>query len=1415
LHFLFIFWSKARFFTFSPFFLNFIVFFAQCKNLLSVFCLALEKLAIREIMQQNGNISREELEEKLVILEEKLWLDSSLTRFDDVLRSSYDKNLEHFAESVMFNLAQITGAIRGAFYIVDKTKENVTAIGGYACTPKSMTKANFLIGEGLVGQCARSKTPMHIDNVPPNNIYVEASIGQLSAQSITVVPLIFNDHVYGVFELIFLKKPENKFRDLLERISKNLAAMLQSIQNNEETKKLLELSVKQTEELRAAEEEMRQNMEELAATQEVLQRQQDEIAEQKAKSDEIRMLVQSVIDGYEALIFAKDESGKIILVNDAFVNFLSVVKSAVIDKKVRDLFPDAIDDILDAAEKKAFLGDKMQRFEASADFKSETKTFDITVFPLFNSNEIVYAVCFIMRDITEKALMEFELKEAVRKSQEQEHKLAESLEKINAAQQVLLKSENKFRGLVRAIDNSAAMIELEDDGTIRSANALAQNIFGLDKIIGKNLFTLLKENFENEAETGVFKNAVLVSGKKEADFKITLDGEQKWAEFIFTPMSGAGGFLVLGNDITEEKKNQLQAEKLSLVADNTGNSVIITDEFGRIEYVNNSFTTITGYTFEEVKGKKPGDVLQGKDTSAETKKLIRQKLNEKVPFSVEILNYGKAGNKYWISLVVNPIFDEKGNIKKFVAIQSDVTETKLKAMDYECKFVAINNTNAIVEFDLHGNIITANNLFLKTMGYSLEEIVGKHHSIFIEEKNRHSVEYKAFWQNSKNLALVDTFKRIDKYGSVVWLKGSYNTIIDAYGEPYRVIKVAQDITAQKMQEIQISQQAEELRATEEELRQNLEEVTATREELERQVYENEKIRAELQTRMNVLDMTAILSESDIYGTITYVNAKFVEITGYTPEECIGKPHKILRHPDNPKSLFKELWETIKAGRIFRGTYPNLAKDGSVYWVDATIAPVLNEKGEPVKYIGIRFDITERVKQEGQIKLLLEESKQANEELRATEEEIRQNLEEMVATQEELQRQVFANERIKAELTARMNVLDQTAILSESDLYGTITYVNEKFTLIAGYTPEECMGKPHKILRHPDNPKSLYKELWDTIKAGRIFRATYPNLAKDGSVYWVDATIAPVLNEKGEPVKYVGIRFDVTDLVLKEKENQILLEKSNQALEELRSSEEEIRQNMEELLATQEELSRASLDLDGQMNAIDRTLAMSEFDLDGTVLKVNDIFLKTTGYTHQEVIGKKHTLFLDSEYAESNEYRYFWNDLKSGKPKSGIVRRVDKNGNDIWLNATYSPVFDKSGTVVKIIKLASDVTEQTKKDFELRALYEALSETMPILEFSPSFEILFANELLLDLLNFGIEEIRGRRIKVILREEFMQSAKFKEIGEKFKEKNSFKTPFEVKSKDGKIFEAQTLQMPIFDTWGKLIKIKVLFINVLQI
>ena len=257
---------------------------------------------------------------------------------------------------------------------------------------------------------------------------------------------------------------------------------------------------------------------------------------------------------------------------------------------------------------------------------------------------------------------------------------------------------------------------------------------------------------------------------------------------------------------------------------------------------------------------------------------------------------------------------------------------------------------------------------------------------------------------------------------------------------------------------------------------------------------------------------------------------------------------------------------------------------------------------------------------------------------------------------------------EAELKVRTDIMNVTSIVSEADKKGDILTINEKFLEVSKYSRQELIGHGHNTTRHPDMPKEVFKQMWATIGRGDIFRGVVKNRAKDGTPYYVDAVIAPILGDNGKPMKYLGVRYDITE----------------QEIE---------RQNSRGILA-----------------AIDTSYAYIEFDLDGHVLSANENFLRVVGYSLDEVKGRHHRMFCDNALASSPAYAQFWRDLNAGRPQNDVFRRISKTGQDVWIQAVYAPVKDEMGRVVKVVKIATDVTAQVQA---ARMLDEAVEQARQV------------------------------------------------------------------------------------------------------
>lgn len=277
------------------------------------------------------------------------------------------------------------------------------------------------------------------------------------------------------------------------------------------------------------------------------------------------------------------------------------------------------------------------------------------------------------------------------------------------------KTSVDHEGKINAISRSQAVIEFKTDGTILHANEnfLATVGYKLDEIVGKHhrIFCTAKhaasasyQGFWNQLGAGEF-----VSGQFE---RVRKNGSSVWIEASYNPIFDTQGrpikIVKFATDITEEVAKKQQFELLSLVANETDNSVVITDANGRIEYVNTGFIKLTGYSFEEVKGRKPGEILQGQHTDRKCTARIRSMLAERKPFYEEILNYNKAGEPYWISLAINPVFDSEGTLQRFVSIQANINETKLQSLEFHTQLEAISASGAIAEWNHSGSLVEIN-----------------------------------------------------------------------------------------------------------------------------------------------------------------------------------------------------------------------------------------------------------------------------------------------------------------------------------------------------------------------------------------------------------------------------------------------------------------------------------------------------------------------------------------------------------------------------------------------------------------------------------------------------------------------------------------------------------------------------------
>lgn len=383
---------------------------------------------------------KNELLEQQRNIEDRLWLEANLSRFDELIRLNYDKDIPTFADIVLEYFSGLTNAIREAFFVVNSEENRVQAVGGYGCTLESMEKKSFGFGEGIIGQAVKSQKLINLDQVP---MQVETSVLHKGLAYLVVSPFIFNQVVYGALELITLEKLPNRYIDLIKRCSESLAVSLQSIITNQKTRTLLEESMQKTEELQAQSEELRQNMEELSAIQEELNR----------KEMEMKGWINGVNNTLAVIEF--NMKGKIIYANDKFAKTLEYDIDDLMDKNHHVLLTK---EYANSEEYQNFWA-SLQRNEPQSDteFHRVTRTgqdiwLSATYTPILDNYGKPYKVLKLAMDVTEK------------------RKIA-----TDAKQQLI------------SINQSFAVIEFDLESTILTANQNFLNAMGytLAEVLGK------------------------------------------------------------------------------------------------------------------------------------------------------------------------------------------------------------------------------------------------------------------------------------------------------------------------------------------------------------------------------------------------------------------------------------------------------------------------------------------------------------------------------------------------------------------------------------------------------------------------------------------------------------------------------------------------------------------------------------------------------------------------------------------------------------------------------------------------------------------------------------------------------------------------------------------------------------------
>jgi len=371
--------------------------------------------------------------------------------------------------------------------------------------------------------------------------------------------------------------------------------------------------------------------------------------------------------------------------------------------------------------------------------------------------------------------------------------------------------------------------------------------------------------------------------------------------------------------LQQQAQARAEAEAM-LQAVNKSQAVIEFKLDGTVLHANENFLQTLGYKLDDIKGRHHSMFVEPVYAASSEYRAFWDRLNRGEFDAGEYKRIGKDGKEVWIQASYNPVLDAQGKPFKVVKYATDVTQAKLRAADFEGQLNAVSKAQAVIEFSLDGKILHANDNFLNTLGYSLSEIKGQHHSMFVDPDFRNSVDYRLFWEKlGRGEYDSGQYRRVGRGGKEIWIQASYNPILDMSGKPFKVVKYATDITQAKMQA------------------------------------------ADFEGQLNAISKAQAVIEFGLDGKILNANDNFLSTLGYSLSEIKGQHHSMFVDPDFRNSVdYRLFWEKLGRGEYDAGQYKRLGKGGREIWIQASYNPIMDMNGKPFKVVKYATDVTAEV-----------------------------------------------------------------------------------------------------------------------------------------------------------------------------------------------------------------------------------------------------------------------------------------------------------------------------------------------------------------------------------------------------------------------------------------------------------------------
>lgn len=496
-----------------------------------------------------------------------------------------------------------------------------------------------------------------------------------------------------------------------------------------------------------------------------------------------------------------------------------------------------------------------------------------------------------------------------------------------------LDTSSVHSSMIDAVHRIQAIIEFDTSGTVLYANELFLKTMGfsLEEVVGKHHSMFCDSAYAASEAYLAFWPRLAAGEIEQGEFVRTgKNGQAVWLQASYNPVFDNTGKIVkivkFATDITSAKLRNADFES-KINAVNRVQAVIEFSLDGIILHANDNFLTTFGYDYDEVIGKHHRMFCEPAYARSADYAEFWNQLGTGGVHTGEFKRIDKQGRDVWLSATYNPILDAGGNPVKVVKFASDITHAQRANADYLGKMTAVEKVQAVIEFDLQGRVLRANDNFLTTFGYSAEEVIGHHHRMFCDPVYGRSPEYLAFWEGlGRGQFHAGEYRRLGKNGEDIWIQASYNPIFDIDGRPLKVVKFATDVTPAKL------------------------------------------LSAETSGKLDSISRSQAVIEFDMQGNILFANNNFLRTVGYTQTEVVGQHHSMFCDPELVKSSeYRNFWADLSEGQFKGARFKRRGKHGAEVWLQATYNPILDMDGKPFKVVKFAMDITAQVAREQLVK----------------------------------------------------------------------------------------------------------------------------------------------------------------------------------------------------------------------------------------------------------------------------------------------------------------------------------------------------------------------------------------------------------------------------------------------------------------